>query len=319
MRNALSDNVVYADYYSIVVGSLASGDLPDLQSSNDVYMVFNDAQVGPNRVCEVEFWFTHSGHLPFIQVRAELHASASVLCEISAYNYNTGAWETAGTMYVSFALSTSDLTKYVYSLLNNINYRSAGICKVKIKCTRAGSTTPFTMSVDYLYFRTVAFQLGTSQTGTAAGNDLDVAGLTVGVRVWKVNADDSETEITLGVPVATVTGPSSTTILSSTWGLSPQEDNVVAVVVRIYRAGIIMQTGDLATGGLPLVFMTEDLNSFLNVATWTVYYAFFYSVFLDETFYRFGTTTYNSRITNFTWGVTVVAVPKGDGLTWVLA
>jgi len=64
----------------------------------------------------------------------------------------------------------------------------------------------------------------------------------------------------------------------------------------------VMRSADPASGGSPFIFMTEDLNSALSSATWTVYYAFYYNANLDQTFFRFGTTTYNSRIANFTWG-----------------
>jgi len=313
LRNALYENKQFPTAYNIITGSLSSGSLTNLQASDNVYMVFNSAAVGYNQVVEVEFIGSISGHIPFLQVQFEAHASVAVTVEVAVYNYEKGAYETSpSTMYRSASIGTSDYTLYLYNLLGNKKYRSAtGEWKVKVKATKTGTASApasaFSLYIDYLHFRSVAFQLGTTQTTTAAGNDSDVSGLTVGIRVWRVNADESETEITAGSPVATVTGADTTTTLSATWAC-PETPNVVAVIIIVYRGTYYMQTADPAAGGLPLVFITEDLNATLQASTWTVYYAFWYSAITDETYFRFGTTTYNSRIENFTWTVPPVLV-----------
>jgi hypothetical protein len=180
---------------------------------------------------------------------------------------------------------------------------------VRVRAWTTGSPAPsFSLYIDYLRYRTVAFQLGTTQTTAATSNDVYVDGLTVGIRVWRVNSDDTETEITAGSSVATVVGPSSTTTLSATW-TCPATSDVVAVMVGVYRDGEIMETGAYTSGGLPLLYVTEDLNASLS-STWTVYYAFYYNAIYDETYFQFGSSTYNSRIANFTWGVVAVAVKK---------
>jgi len=317
LRNALWDNKTYPSSYNIITGSLAGGSLANLQASDDVYMSFASAAVGYNQVVEVEFVGSISGHLPFVQVQFEAHASIAInTIEISAYNYQTGAYETTGTMYASGSLGTSDATWYLYNLLGNKGkYVSAtGEWKVKVKATRLGTATApapaFTLYIDYLHFRSVCFQLGTTQTTTASGNDLDVSGLTVGIRVWGIKADKTEEEITAGSTVANVTGPGTTVTLSATWNC-PSTAQYVAYFIIVYKGTEFMRTYDLGSGGLPLLFMTEDLNSALSSATWTVYYAFHYNVNLDQTFFRFGTTTYNSRIANFTWSAPpIVSMPK---------
>jgi len=324
MRNALTENIAYADDYNIYNGSLVSGSLTDLQASDDVYMVFQSELVGTDQVLDVELIGFHSGHMPFLQVRVELHASESVNCEIMAYNYATGSWETTGSMHVAFALGTSDVTEYLYHLLNNRDYRSGttGTWAIRIRCTHDGGSPPaFTVSIDYLYYRTVAFELGTSNTTSYRSMEQNVEGLQVGIRVWRVNADDTETEITSGSNVATVTGPSSTTTLSATWNC-PATSDVVAVVIRVYCGTDILTTADPSSGGLPAVFITEDLNGQLNAATWTVYYAFHYSpktpVTPSYTNYRFGDSDYNSRIEGFSYGIIVAKRIIGDGLVWIV-
>jgi RNAse (barnase) inhibitor barstar len=126
--------------------------------------------------------------------------------------------------------------------------------------------------------------------------------LNVGIRVWGIKADETEEEITAGATVANVTGPSATTTLSATWSCPTTVQNVAFFII-VYRDAEPMKTADYATDGLPLVFMTEDLNKALLAATWTVYYAFYYSTITLETYFRFGSSTYNSRIENFTYGI----------------
>ena len=320
LRNALSESKVYPSSYNIIKGSLTSGSLSDLQSSNDVYMVFASEAIDTSEQrVEVEFSGTHSGHMPFLQVLIEAHASQSVQYEVSVYNYETEQYETSGTMYYYASLGTSDSEAYLYCTTGCRKYRSSGgEYKIKVKAITTGSPAPsFSLYIDYLHYRTVAFQLGTTQTTTSRGNDTNILGEIIGIRVWKVNADDTETELTPGSIVATVTAPSSTTILSNTWDC-PSATNVVAIVVRVYTT-TILKTADLSSGGLPLTFITEDINGTLNASTWTVYYAFDYISFTRETYFRFGDSTYNSRIENFSW--TVVIVPKrimGDGLVWII-
>jgi len=305
MRNALWDNKTFPSSYNVIAGSLAGGGLADLQASDNVYMSFNkDA----NNIVEVEFAGSISGHVPFIQVDVELHLSESrtppYVVEVSAYNYQTGTYETTGSMYRAVGVGTLDIHAYLYNLLGNKGkyVSGTGEWKIKVKVTGDAALTNPALYIDYFCFRSVCYQLGTTQTTSYVTNNLDVAGATVGIRVWGIKADDTEEEITGGSLVATVTGPYTTTTLSATWN-APATSTYVAYLVIVYHGTEVMRNADPGSGGLLFVFMTEDLNAPLQSATWTVYYAFWYSATLDQTFFRFGTTTYNSRIENFTWGV----------------
>jgi hypothetical protein len=304
-RNALVENKQFPTSYNLIHGSLSSGALSDLQSSNDVHMVFSAGLVGGNqRIVEAEFAGSHSGHMPFLQLLAELKTSVAVGCELSAYNYEQGAYETTAPMYLWFGTLTYDQTKYLYNTLNSRKYRSTlGEWKVKVKTTRTGTGDPgaYTLSIDHLYYRTVAYELKTANTTTVAGAEQNVMGSTVGIRVWKVNSDDSETEIDGSDLKAAVTGPSRTQTLNANY-TPPQTSNVVALLVRVYVGSDTLSTTALSLGGLPMVFITEDVNDTLQSTQWTVYYAFYYNATFDETYYRFGSSTFQSRINSVNFG-----------------
>jgi hypothetical protein len=98
-----------------------------------------------------------------------------------------------------------------------------------------------------------------------------------------------------------------------------------AIVVRVYG-----RWGSAGTWNLLAEFITEQLGtSVLNASTWTVYYYISYTRYVDPetgeiiyvaTWY-FGTSTYNSRIENFTWGElpppAEVKKPLMDGFVYV--
>jgi len=311
------ENRQFPASYNLVYGNLSSGSLSDLQSSNDVYMVFNAALVGGNqRIVEVEFTGSHGGHMPFLQILAELKTSVAVMCELSAYNYEVGGYETSGAMHLSFGTSTSDKTEYLYNVLDNRKYRStSGEWKVKVKTTRTGTGDPgaYTLSIDYLHYHTVAYELGTTNTAAEGGGEQNVKSVTVGIRIWKVNSDDSETEIDGSNLKALVTGPSQTKILNANY-TPPQTSNVVALIVRVYKGTSILSTTDLGLGGIPIAFMTEDMNDILQSTQWTVYYAFYYEPIVRQTYYMFGSSTYQGRISNVTFGSAGPYVPNRQTL-----
>jgi hypothetical protein len=317
MRNALWDNKTYPSSYNIIDGSLAGGSLADLQASDNVYMSFNK---GADNNVEVEFIGNISGHVPFVQVDVEAHVSTErsplYTIEVAAYNWQTGAYETTGTMFRQTGIGTTDIHVYLYSLLGNKGkYVDAnGNWKIKVKVYGDVNLVNPALYIDYLCFRSVAFQLGTSQTTSYRSNDLDCQGANVGIRVWGIKSDETEVEISSGI-VAVVSVPYGQTVtLSATWNC-PSTQQYVAFLVIVYLGTDVMTSASLITGGLPFIFMTEDLNAQLQAATWTVYYAFYYDATLDQTFFRFGTSTYNSRIENFTYGVLRFI---GDGLAGVV-
>jgi hypothetical protein len=142
----------------------------------------------------------------------------------------------------------------------------------------------------------------------------------VGIRVWKRSADGVETEITGGSAVARVLPPLSATpaLRSATWNC-PQTSlaSTDAIVVRVY-----MCTADGNVATLLAEFITEQLGAgSLDATVWTVYYYVCRAIVETEvvTSFYFGSSSYPSRIENFTWTPYVpppVGVPRwlGDGL-----
>jgi hypothetical protein len=148
-----------------------------------------------------------------------------------------------------------------------------------------------------------AYKLGTSQTGTAGSvkimDLIPVTTIYLGIRVWIRSASGTETEVTSGSAVA-VASSSSTALISATWSCpSKTLASTDCIVIRVYA-------GDSSPPmNLEATFVTEQLGaSSLDSATWTVYY-YLYRVAQGggnyAYYYRWDTSTYNSRITNFAW------------------
>lgn len=158
-----------------------------------------------------------------------------------------------------------------------------------------------------------AYKLGTAQSSSqyssaATGSSED--SYTWGIGVWKRDSAGTETEITSGTPVAQVSG-SSTGLKSATWSC-PQTSlaSTDAIVTRVY----VNVSGGAWT--LKVTFITEQVGaSQLDSATWTVYYYISYTVSvkldISSSMFRFGISTYNSRIENFTWS----EAPAGEWQT----
>jgi len=189
-------------------------------------------------------------------------------------------------------------------------------------------------TVDTRYFRDdewtvnglTAEKLTTSQstTGQSANatksNSYDYV-VYAGIRVWKRVSGGSETEITSGTPVAQVSRSSNGGgIQSATWNC-PQTalTSTDAIVVRVY---IKVDVDDWV---LCEDWITEQLGaSQLDSATWTVYYYTVrdtYStgsseseVYWTRIYFWWGTSTYNSRIENFSWTPAAVTKTFTDAL-----
>ena len=135
------------------------------------------------------------------------------------------------------------------------------------------------------------------------------SGKRFGIRVWKVDSSDVEIEITAGTPVATVIHAGTTEDdgeYSATWALSPEMAlaSTDRIIVRVYSSKITPTSWQLLRD-----FITEALGaSKLDAATWTVYYWLYVSAGSVSFFY--GSSTYNSRITNFTWTAAAAAAIK---------
>jgi len=128
-----------------------------------------------------------------------------------------------------------------------------------------------------------------------------------GIRVWKRTSSGVETEITNGTPQAVVSrGSEGSGIQSATWVCPQTPLNATdSIVVRVYIR--------VTSWVLKATFTTQQLNaSQLDSVTWTVYYwtQLIWSRIPDEfgewwyitaASFRFGNSTYNSRIINFSW------------------
>jgi len=124
-----------------------------------------------------------------------------------------------------------------------------------------------------------------------------LSGKRFGIRVWKTDTSETETEITSGSPVATVLHPGTTDDDGEyTATYACPETALLStdrIVVKVYSS---KQTP--TSWSLIQTFITEPLGaSKLDSATWTVYYWLYVSVGSVSFFY--GSSAYNSRITNF--------------------
>jgi len=167
-----------------------------------------------------------------------------------------------------------------------------------------------------------AYKLRTSQTGIE-GSGAEVSGSStlyyyIGIRVWKRDSSGVETEITGGSPVAVVTVKvGSGGLKSATWNC-PQTSlsSTDSIVVRVYHDIAINPPTTLVA-----TFTTEQLSAAqLDSATWTVYYYINARRISGTTYgmsFKWDTTTYNSKITNFSWtsGVT----KSWHSITWNFA
>jgi hypothetical protein len=305
----------YPNAYTVLTGSLSSGSLSNLQSSDNVYMVFNKNTA--NNIIEIVFTGTISlsNWQPFLQVDIEAHLSNSktppYVLEVAAYNYLTESYETTGSMYAAVGIGTTEIHAYLYCtdvFLGKYVNASSGEWKVKVKVTGDASLTNPALYIDYLGQKMISYQFSTAQSASASAGYQFIDDLYVGVRFWWVDSNFIEHEIT-PYPVAVVLGPSGVTTSKSASYQLPIIENVRRIVVRIYRSNEILTTGDLTGGAMPLVWSTEDLNTTVGGAL-TVYYYFWYSSTTDETYFRFGSSTYNSRIAGFTVGYTTVNMIK---------
>jgi len=161
-----------------------------------------------------------------------------------------------------------------------------------------------------------ARQLQTTNTTTYSSISADYT--YIGVRVAKRDAAGNETTISpAGQSVAVAETPGPSGVVSATWDC-PQTTlaRKDAIVVRVYAGDTTNPDTLLET------FITDQLGAqSLDADTWTVYYAFYRTgapLFL--LYYRFGSSTYPSRIEDFTYtpAPPVVAQPVGDGITFAI-
>ncbi len=285
----------------MTTGSQTGGAVADLASSNNVYKVFSST----GNIIEVYFDGSTISKVPTIKASIELKTSVNNLpIVIKFYDWILSRYAIVGEEgYFSGSTSNVDYTYIIWVASNCRKYvNSLDTWIIDIKVTH---TAAFTMSVDWIEVLATSFNLTTVQTLASFNSELIGVYSNLGVRVWKMSNTTVETEITLGTPIATVAIPGGTSTLSNTY-VCPATVLVVtdSIVVRVYKQDGGAWTNLVTDIGEPITFMTEDLNTtILNLATWTVYYAFWYDVGADDVRFRWGTAVYNSRITNFTYGV----------------
>lgn len=116
-----------------------------------------------------------------------------------------------------------------------------------------------------------------------------------GMRVWIVHGDNSTVEVTSGTPVAIAYG-STYGFKSGTWAC-PGINLVSGDKIRV----IIYADRDNPPTTQVQIFESEVVGAqSLKACTWTVYY-YLYHLYMEYTHYyyfRYGTSTYNSRIEN---------------------
>jgi len=173
------------------------------------------------------------------------------------------------------------------------------------------------MTVETRYMRNDEV-LGTAQTSSydsiLIGEYDAITTNYLGVRVYVVHADLSTTELTSGV--SAIVSLSATGNTYATWDC-PQTSLVATDKIRV----VVYADESNPPTTIIQTFDTEALGaSSLDSATWTVYYYVYCVKVADiyDYYYRYGASTYNDRITNFTWTIAAaVHYFQGDGLTFV--
>ena len=158
-----------------------------------------------------------------------------------------------------------------------------------------GSETRYFTNTDITYKGATCRQLNVANSASN-GSVGSLSGKRVGIRVWKSDSSDTETEITAGTPVATAIYVDDGEY-DATWAC-PSTALVATdkIVVRVYMSKLTP-----VSWGLKQIFVSEALGaSNLDSATWTVHY----ELVLSGTTLNFdygNADPWDSRITNFTW------------------
>jgi len=164
-------------------------------------------------------------------------------------------------------------------------------------------------SIDY--YQTVngltAFELGFIQLPPAYTNSTDGNATLLngrwGIRVWKRHINQTETEITSGVPVAQVNRSTASSGLQSVLWNCPQTSLEVtdSIVVRAYVNITNLLDWTLMTYCTFTTFRLSGVS--LLASTWNVtYYTWvLFDVGVYKYRFSFGSTTYNQSIQNFAW------------------
>lgn len=171
-----------------------------------------------------------------------------------------------------------------------------------------GAETRYFTSTSETYQAITVKKLLTTNTASALSAGV-VSGRRFGVRVWWTDTSETETEITSGSPVATVIHAGTSDDdgeYDATWAC-PETVLVSTdrIVVRVYSSKVTPTSWILIQ-----TFITGQLGaSKIDSATWTVHYCLYLSGTTVSFWY--GSSTYPSRITNFSWtpAVSGISIP----------
>lgn len=139
--------------FSILTGSLLSGGLSDILTSDDLRLTirpsFAGARTDPNIVVEATTTAANPATLSRIDIRVEALATAGPNTQsIEAFNYVSNTWVSLG----SVATSTTDLAQTVSITTNPSNYRSGGQMKIRyvVKADVANGSRSWTGQIDQI-------------------------------------------------------------------------------------------------------------------------------------------------------------------------
>lgn len=310
MKNSLSGRTTYPDYYNAVTGTVnGNSSVKTVQAADSVYLNVTAVRIGGtgDHIVNITFgsaFGTTKEIMPYISSRVVVSGSnVSVNGQFYAYNFTQNNWDTTGSMYKSSTFTTSQTYYYIYNYYVGYKYTSSTATPYWNMTVYASSPNGFLLYIDYMEFKTTYYDLVTTNSTTAASMSQNVLDFIVGMRAWYVNSSNLETELTSGtvVDLVTPTGKSET-LHNNSW-TCPFTLCVNYTIIRIYYTGtILLTTADPASGGIPAIFVTNmtAMNNYtLDSNQWDVYYSFYYSAFADEEYFRFGSTTYWSRVEQF--------------------
>lgn len=305
-NSQIQANNFYATAYTVNVGTYKSGTLANLYTKDTTNTLNVSSSVsGSYNVTSIVFTgnfsdasATYTNNLPFISVEYALfvNGTGTKTTKIQFYNYTKTGYQTSGEMYESFSSPTTSTLRYRYSTFNCTQFRggTSPTWEWKVNVTTY-YTQSFHFAMDYLKVIPRWFNFSTQSSTTDSMGDwvASASAVKYGIQVSKVNSDRTETAISSGT-VAEIVGDDATEYISATW-TPTKTSGLTALAVRIYTStnSLDYTPVDVASGGTPLVFYTEDLGSsnVLEANTWTVYYHFTYYPILDITLFTWGQTT----------------------------
>jgi len=151
----------------------------------------------------------------------------------------------------------------------------------------------------------------------------------IGIRIYILHADGSETEVTTGTSVAIAplgTGADTTTTTNMTWTDSQDRNLVSSDAIKIVVKCCCGLAWNEDAAVTLATFVTEQLGANkLNQNQWTVYYrvrrdrVYYKPLTWWDYYFRRGIAGDDSYITGFKWTAAVAPKhPIGDGLTFAI-